>query len=109
MTVHDALKEMHVSHYLNLPVVEADGRLVTIIDVLKLTYATLEQSSHSEVHSDNSASVVDDVKQSAFAGYNQQGWCPFDRHSVKLDKLTDLGDMLAATTNVVLADFFLAG
>ena len=30
-------------HYLNLPVVEADGRLVAIVDVLKLTYATLEQ------------------------------------------------------------------
>ena len=32
-----------VGHYLNLPVVEADGRLVAIVDVLKLTYATLEQ------------------------------------------------------------------
>lgn len=30
-------------HYLNLPVVETDGRLVAIVDVLKLTYATLEQ------------------------------------------------------------------
>lgn len=32
-----------VGHYLNLPVVEEDGRLVGIVDVLKLTYATLEQ------------------------------------------------------------------
>jgi hypothetical protein len=30
-------------HYLNLPVIEEDGRLVAIVDVLKLTYATLEQ------------------------------------------------------------------
>lgn len=30
-------------HYLNLPVVEEDGRLVATVDVLKLTYATLEQ------------------------------------------------------------------
>ncbi|KAF8488162.1 CBS-domain-containing protein [Gautieria morchelliformis] len=43
MSVQDALKKMHSGHYLNLPVVEADGRLVAIIDVLKLTYATLEQ------------------------------------------------------------------
>ncbi|KAF9821848.1 hypothetical protein IEO21_00278 [Rhodonia placenta] len=43
MTCHDALKKMHIGHYLNLPVVEADGRLVAIVDVLKLTYATLEQ------------------------------------------------------------------
>jgi hypothetical protein len=32
-------------HYLNLPVVESDGRLIGIVDVLKLTYATLEQVS----------------------------------------------------------------
>ena len=37
------LRERVVGHYLNLPVVEADGRLVAIVDVLKLTYATLEQ------------------------------------------------------------------
>jgi len=43
MTVQDALKKMLVGHYLNLPVVESDGRLVAIVDVLKLTYATLEQ------------------------------------------------------------------
>ena len=43
MSVHDALKKMHNGHYLNLPVVESDGRLVAIVDVLKLTYATLEQ------------------------------------------------------------------
>ncbi|KAJ2928747.1 hypothetical protein H1R20_g8210, partial [Candolleomyces eurysporus] len=43
MTVHDALKKMHNGHYLNLPVIEEDGKLVAIVDVLKLTYATLEQ------------------------------------------------------------------
>lgn len=46
MTVHDALKKMHNGHYLNLPIVEEDGRLVAIVDVLKLTYATLEQMNH---------------------------------------------------------------
>ena len=30
-------------HYLNLPVVDKDGQLVGVIDILKLTYATLEQ------------------------------------------------------------------
>lgn len=34
-------------HYLNLPVVETDGRLLGIVDVLKLTYATLEQVSYT--------------------------------------------------------------
>lgn len=32
-------------HYLNLPVVDDMGALVGIVDVLKLTYATLEQVS----------------------------------------------------------------
>ncbi|CDO72448.1 hypothetical protein BN946_scf184977.g149 [Trametes cinnabarina] len=135
MTIHDALKKMYTGHYLNLPVVEADGRLVAIVDVLKLTYATLEQmnsmsqeaagetdgeggpmwgrffeslganedtesmvsgshyqtdthsqsrrlsrsmshlvqSPHSEVHPNDSASVVDDDNESALAGYPKNG------------------------------------
>ena len=36
-------------HYLNLPVVEEDGRLVAIVDVLKLTYSTLEQVLFSSI------------------------------------------------------------
>lgn len=43
LTIHDALKKMHNGRYLNLPVVEDDGRLVAIIDVLKLTVAILEK------------------------------------------------------------------
>ncbi|KAI1797663.1 CBS-domain-containing protein [Ganoderma leucocontextum] len=137
MTIHDALKKMHVGHYLNLPVVEDDGRLVAIVDVLKLTYATLEQmnavsvetdgeneaeggpmwgrffeslgnedtesmvsgshynaesvshsrkfsrsmsqllqSPHSEVHPNDSASVVDDDQESALARYSKQDGVP---------------------------------
>ncbi|PPR08131.1 hypothetical protein CVT24_012375 [Panaeolus cyanescens] len=129
MTVHDALKKMHNGRYLNLPVVEPDGRLVAIVDVLKLTYATLEQmnamsgesghndneggpmwgrffdsighddnesilsgsqqatdlrsfhsvndlhlqqSPHSEVHPNDSASVMDDDHVSALEGYARQ-------------------------------------
>jgi CBS domain-containing protein len=47
LTIHDALKKMHNGHYLNLPVLEADGRLVAIVDVLTLTYATLEQMNQT--------------------------------------------------------------
>jgi hypothetical protein len=36
-------KLMIDGHYLNLPVVHPDGKLMGIVDVLKLTYATLEQ------------------------------------------------------------------
>ncbi|KAJ7102147.1 hypothetical protein B0H15DRAFT_898120 [Mycena belliarum] len=55
MSVHDALKKMHNGHYLNLPVVEEDGRLSAIIDVLTLTYATLEQMN-AMTSNDTSAS-----------------------------------------------------
>ncbi|KAI9312134.1 hypothetical protein BX666DRAFT_1989109 [Dichotomocladium elegans] len=39
----DALKKMHDGHYLNLPVVDSDKRIVGLVDVLRLTYATLDQ------------------------------------------------------------------
>ncbi|KAI8147998.1 hypothetical protein BJV82DRAFT_594190 [Fennellomyces sp. T-0311] len=41
-TILEALRRMHDGHYLNLPVLE-DGVIVGMVDVLKLTYATLEQ------------------------------------------------------------------
>ncbi|KAG9103094.1 hypothetical protein FRC06_000242 [Ceratobasidium sp. 370] len=56
MTVHDALKKMYNGRYLNLPVVDPEGKLVAIVDVLKLTYATLEQiNSLSGVDTSNDA------------------------------------------------------
>ncbi|KAK0546938.1 hypothetical protein OC846_005062 [Tilletia horrida] len=42
MTIQEALRKMHDGRYLNLPVVDVDARLVGVVDVLKLTYATLE-------------------------------------------------------------------
>ncbi|CAO3596455.1 unnamed protein product [Absidia cylindrospora] len=41
-TVLEALKRMNDGHYLNLPILES-GHVIGIVDVLKLTYATLEQ------------------------------------------------------------------
>ncbi|KAF7320242.1 hypothetical protein MKEN_00808700 [Mycena kentingensis (nom. inval.)] len=55
MTIHDALKKMHNGHYLNLPVVEETGHLMAIIDVLTLTYATLEQMN-AMTSNDNTSS-----------------------------------------------------
>ncbi|PHH58833.1 hypothetical protein CDD81_4285 [Ophiocordyceps australis] len=43
MTIQAALRKMHDGHYLNLPVMNAEGEIVGMVDVLKLTYATLEQ------------------------------------------------------------------
>lgn len=42
MTIQHALRKMFEGHYLNLPVMD-DGEIVGIVEVLKLTYATLSQ------------------------------------------------------------------
>ncbi|SPO04306.1 probable CBS and PB1 domain protein [Cephalotrichum gorgonifer] len=43
MSIQQALRKMHDGHYLNLPVMNDGGEIVGMVDVLKLTYATLEQ------------------------------------------------------------------
>jgi len=43
MSIQQALRKMHDGHYLNLPVMNDLGEIVGMVDVLKLTYATLEQ------------------------------------------------------------------
>lgn len=43
MSIQAALRKMHDGHYLNLPVMGDDNEIIGIVDVLKLTYATLEQ------------------------------------------------------------------
>ncbi|ORZ20498.1 hypothetical protein BCR42DRAFT_322251 [Absidia repens] len=45
-SILQALKKMHDGHYLNLPVVDKDKTILGLIDVLALTYATLELVSN---------------------------------------------------------------
>ncbi|KAG2228129.1 hypothetical protein INT45_009175 [Circinella minor] len=47
-SILDALKKMHDGHYLNLPVVEEDKSIIGLVDVLRLTYATLDQINSIE-------------------------------------------------------------
>ncbi|CAO3660085.1 unnamed protein product [Rhizopus stolonifer] len=47
-SILDALKKMHDGHYLNLPVLDESKNIVGLIDVLRLTYATLEQINSIE-------------------------------------------------------------
>lgn len=42
-TVLEALKKMNAGRYLHLPVVDSSGTLEGLVDVLKLTYSTLDQ------------------------------------------------------------------
>lgn len=43
MTIQSALRQMYDGNYLNLPVMGDNNEIVGIVDVLTLTYATLEQ------------------------------------------------------------------
>lgn len=52
MSIQSALRKMHDGHFLNLPIMGDDNEVVGIVDVLKLTYATLEQIE--QMNSDNS-------------------------------------------------------
>ncbi|KAI7886245.1 CBS-domain-containing protein [Lichtheimia hyalospora FSU 10163] len=49
-SILDALKKMHDGHYLNLPVINDDQHIVGLVDVLRLTYATLDQINSIEGH-----------------------------------------------------------
>ncbi|QEU58864.1 hypothetical protein KDRO_B01290 [Kluyveromyces lactis] len=56
LSIQQALRKMFEGHYLNLPVVD-DGDIVGIVEVLKLTYATLSQINLiSDAESHNSQS-----------------------------------------------------
>lgn len=50
LSIQAALRKMNDGHYLNLPVTDEEDTIIGMVDVLKLTYATLEQ-----VHSMKSA------------------------------------------------------
>lgn len=52
MTIQAALRKMHDGHYLNLPVMSEAGEIVGMVDVLKLTYATLDQINN--IHTQDS-------------------------------------------------------
>ncbi|SAL98886.1 hypothetical protein [Absidia glauca] len=47
-TILEALKIMHDGHFLNLPVVDEDKHIIGLVDVLRLTYATLERINDIE-------------------------------------------------------------
>lgn len=53
--IQSALRQMFNGHFLNLPVVDENEEIVGIVDVLKLTYATLNQIKKIELSSAESS------------------------------------------------------
>ncbi|OMJ20869.1 CBS domain-containing protein CBSCBSPB5 [Smittium culicis] len=66
-TIIDALKQMHEKNYLNLPVVNDEGEIIGIADVLTLCYSTLEQMKK----------IQTSVEGDANAGFNGPVWSQF--------------------------------
>lgn len=48
LSIQQALRQMFEGHYLNLPVVDDENEIVGVVDVLRLTYATLNQIQRIE-------------------------------------------------------------
>ncbi|CAO3636669.1 unnamed protein product [Cunninghamella blakesleeana] len=82
-TILEGLKIMHDGHFLNLPVVDEDKNIIGLVDVLRLTYATLEQINSiegndgegsskfwnniaaSDHHTDTDSAISDSLSQAA--------------------------------------------
>lgn len=81
LSIQEALRKMNDGHYLNLPVVDEAGQLQGCVDVLKLTYATLEQvnSISCDGQTDESSGPV---WNRFFASFGQGGSVDDDNASV---------------------------
>ncbi|KAF9159469.1 hypothetical protein BGX21_001505 [Mortierella sp. AD011] len=73
MTIMDALRKMHDGHYLNLPVVEDDKEIVGVVDVLKLTYATMEQINSMNTKDSESGPMWNHFWNSAAMADGEEG------------------------------------
>lgn len=73
MSIQSALRKMHDGHYLNLPVMNDAQEIVGMVDVLKLTYATLDQINNMHGDSEGPAwnkfwMSLDDGTESMMSG-----------------------------------------
>lgn len=58
LTIQDALRKMYEGNYLNLPIMGDNNEVVGIVDVLTLTYATLEQMNSINENSTSSNNIA---------------------------------------------------
>ncbi|PVV00386.1 hypothetical protein BB560_002091 [Smittium megazygosporum] len=77
-----ALVQMHEKHYLNLPVVDEDGQILGVADVLSLCYSTLE--TMKRIHGDEEQSDNDGINGPMWSHFfkgNNYFDSNFDRYS----------------------------
>lgn len=73
-SIQTALRQMFEGHYLNLPVVDEDHEIIGIVDVLRLTYVTLNQIQKLELD----ASKLDPEKPAEGPAWNNF-WVGLDK------------------------------
>ncbi|KAI8070931.1 hypothetical protein BC940DRAFT_294780 [Gongronella butleri] len=83
-SILDALKKMHNGHFLNLPVVDADRGILGLLDVLSLTYATLE--------------LIDEVNGAAAGDDDGLGKDRFWASFAHDDDMTETESMISSTS-----------
>mmetsp|Transcript_2639 Transcript_2639/g.3096 ORF Transcript_2639/g.3096 Transcript_2639/m.3096 type:complete len:608 (-) Transcript_2639:6-1829(-) len=96
LSIQEALRQMFEGRYLNLPIIGNENDIVGIVDVLKLTYATLNQIKQTE----SNDLINSDGKSASETAINSEGpaWNKFwtsldneDSDSVHSDSVTGTG------------------
>lgn len=96
LSIQEALRQMFEGRYLNLPIIGNENDIVGIVDVLKLTYATLNQIKQTE----SNDLINSDGKSGSETAINSEGpaWNKFwtsldneDSDSVHSDSVTGTG------------------
>ncbi|KAF9436024.1 hypothetical protein BGZ76_005013 [Entomortierella beljakovae] len=67
MTILDALKKMHNNHYLHLPVVDEQGQMAGLVDVLQVSLAMLRQMNTIQGDNATDGPVWNKFWESSFA------------------------------------------
>lgn len=97
LSIQEALRQMFEGRYLNLPIIGDDNDIIGIVDVLKLTYATLNQIK--QIESSEAANNVE-AKIGSDTAINSEGpaWNKFwtsldneDSESIHSDSITGTG------------------
>ena len=90
LPIQQALRQMFEGHYLNLPVVGEDNEITGIVDVLKLTYATLNQIKQVETVDQEQETTPDSPGDNEGPAWNKF-WTSLDNEdsdSVHSDSIT---------------------
>ncbi|ODQ81834.1 hypothetical protein BABINDRAFT_160065 [Babjeviella inositovora NRRL Y-12698] len=94
VSIQAALRKMFEGHFLNLPVTE-DGEIIGIVEVLKLTYATLHQIKAIQSKDDNGNEIEGPAWNRFWTGFDND----LDSDSVHSDSMLDIPEVTQSELN----------